>query len=834
MASNTDKRTVEIIMNGKKAEASMKEMKAAAAVLNKQLEKMPTNTKEFADKSKELKKVRTRLGEVSKEARSNNQNMSMMAKAQPQIFSMAKAGWAAVAAGIGLAASELQRIIAEYAKLNRVTQRYSELQGDALHQATGQAKALADTFDADVNEVLRASNTLAKTYGMTFQDSLEMIKKGYLQGADASGDFLSKINEYTPVMKQANIQAEDFVKLMVQEEKGTIFDDKLIDAVKTFAEQIRELTPAAKAALAPLGDAFNEDVIQRINSGKESMIDIFQDIIRKAREMGLNAQQTQTLIADLGGGPLEDLGGLENAFNNIDAAMKSNLDTLDDLGEKQKEQVDYAEKINTEYARLSANTKDLVEGTKNFFNVVLAESLSLLNRIIESYDTLDERIAKNLKNIKDATTEDLPQMISDSEKELTKLVKKQEDLNSLIDGGPGAMSDASYESLLRKLRETTLQVDTLKQKLVDLRAEEALRAKQANDAEWAADRDKQLEAQRLAEEKAKQEAAADERIAAEEAKEVNTEEVYDQNLELIGIEEQLAAKSIDLEVQKQNLINILRDQTLDKHKKRMAAQKAYDQMMFDNIMTGTNLIANSLSSVAEYIDEYSKFGKAVAVAEIFAQQGSAIANATAGAIKAAKDKGPAFPYVVGAYIATGISAAITGIGQALKAVNKSKPPEAPKYNSGGGATVSGGTTYAAGGATFYDQGRWSPIRSAGTFAGGGHVGSAHYGIIGERGAEWVAPNWMVDSPSYGPIIGMLEMIRANKFAAGGSTQAATPPPLDTSMFEKQTMLLGAVVQELQTQREQPKYAKIIWTNDDTTNSREEVEKQETIENFVKI
>ena len=66
-------------------------------------------------------------------------------------------------------------------------------------------------------------------------------------------------------------------------------------------------------------------------------------------------------------------------------------------------------------------------------------------------------------------------------------------------------------------------------------------------------------------------------------------------------------------------------------------------------------------------------------------------------------------------------------------------------------------------------------RNVGSFASGGHVGSASFGVIGERGAEWVGPNWMMRSPKYANIFGYLEAERrkATPFAVGGST-APTP------------------------------------------------------------
>lgn len=54
MATTTETKKIEIIANGKKANASFKEMSASVSILNNQLKKMTPGTAELAAKSKEL------------------------------------------------------------------------------------------------------------------------------------------------------------------------------------------------------------------------------------------------------------------------------------------------------------------------------------------------------------------------------------------------------------------------------------------------------------------------------------------------------------------------------------------------------------------------------------------------------------------------------------------------------------------------------------------------------------------------------------------------------------------------------------------------------------
>ncbi|MGJ3236402.1 hypothetical protein [Marivirga sp.] len=67
MASNQEQRKIEIIANGSKFNASFKDMAASARILDNQLKKLPANSQEFVEKSKQLKDVRGRMKGVKDE-----------------------------------------------------------------------------------------------------------------------------------------------------------------------------------------------------------------------------------------------------------------------------------------------------------------------------------------------------------------------------------------------------------------------------------------------------------------------------------------------------------------------------------------------------------------------------------------------------------------------------------------------------------------------------------------------------------------------------------------------------------------------------------------------
>jgi len=97
----------------------------------------------------------------------------------------------------------------------------------------------------------------------------------------------------------------------------------------------------------------------------------------------------------------------------------------------------------------------------------------------------------------------------------------------------------------------------------------------------------------------------------------------------------------------------------------------------------------------------------------------------------------------------------------------------------------------------------------GTFAGGGHVNKGQLGMIGERGPEWVAPNWMLNDTGYANIIGMLEEARVNKrtFAMGGSTASGAQKPVyaapSNTNSSVSTAKMEALLDKLITRLDEP-------------------------------
>ncbi len=112
--SNNETARVDVILNGQKANATLKEIEASARQLNAELRKLPVNSKEFAAKSEDLKKVKGRLSEIRGEVNATGLSMGKMADGFNKYFALATAG---IAAFTGLALS-IKNMISAQAELS--------------------------------------------------------------------------------------------------------------------------------------------------------------------------------------------------------------------------------------------------------------------------------------------------------------------------------------------------------------------------------------------------------------------------------------------------------------------------------------------------------------------------------------------------------------------------------------------------------------------------------------------------------------------------------------------------------------------------------------------
>ena len=276
----------------------------------------------------------------------------------------------------------------------RLTQQFTGKSGDDLKAFRNEVQAVADSFNADFRETLIATNALSKQFGISANEALQLVKDGFLSGADANGEFLDTLKEYPAYFKEAGISADQFVAIVAQTNKMGIFSDKGVDAIKEANLRLREMTTATAAALDGIGIS-SEQVQKDLQTGTKTTFDVIQDVSAKLAELPDNAATVGAAIADIFGGPGEDAGlqylrTLKDISTNMDE-VKGKAGVLAQLQEEQlQSQIELQNALSGLFDATGGNFETLTTQAKVFVNqgltAIIKGVIDVVNYFIELYN----------------------------------------------------------------------------------------------------------------------------------------------------------------------------------------------------------------------------------------------------------------------------------------------------------------------------------------------------------------------------------------------------------------------------------------------------------------
>lgn len=222
---------------------------------------------------------------------------------------------------------------------SKLTRDFTGLTGDAMKAARNEVQAVADMYDKDFREVLESANAMSKQFGISFQESMQLIEDGFVAGADVNGEFLENIKEYPAYFREAGLSASEFIAITTQANQAGIYSDKGIDVIKEGNLRIREMTKATAEALEGIGIS-SKQVQQDLADGSKTTFDIMQEVSEKLAEFPESSSEVGTALADIFGGPGED-AGLQYilTLKDIDKNLDNVKDRAGELGELQEEQL---------------------------------------------------------------------------------------------------------------------------------------------------------------------------------------------------------------------------------------------------------------------------------------------------------------------------------------------------------------------------------------------------------------------------------------------------------------------------------------------------------------
>jgi hypothetical protein len=393
MAKDT-KFNLTIEINGKQVANTLQGVGSELGKLNRDIKKLTPGTDEFVKKSAELHKARDQYkslkdevnntNNVLEEARGNwdnvisgflSGNLSQASEGLKgiagNIKGITKAAISFIATplgaaltavtGIGLGVKAWVGYNLEIEKTNQLVRDLTQESGDAVDLIRIRAEELSNTFDVDVKESIESAKSLAKGFGISYEEAFDIIEDGAIRGKLTSGEFLDSLKEYPVQFKNAGFSATEFADIVNAGIDLSIYSDKLPDAIKEFNLAITEQTPAAREALEnAFGPEFTGKLLDGLRDGSITAKDALAQISGEAERIGLNSQQAQLLTADLFKGAGEDAGGALNIFKAVNQALNDQKKPLTDIQLLQKQQLEANKELNLVQTQLFAS------GSKGF------------------------------------------------------------------------------------------------------------------------------------------------------------------------------------------------------------------------------------------------------------------------------------------------------------------------------------------------------------------------------------------------------------------------------------------------------------------------------------
>jgi hypothetical protein len=288
-------------------------------------------------------------------------------------------------------------------ELSAQVTNFTQITGEELTQVVATSQAIAVTYGKNVDEIVVAANSASKALGISFAQALDVVEVGFRKGADAQGQFLDGLKEYSVQFRDAGLSAEDFLRVSIASANEGIFSDKGLDAVKEFGLRINEQTKASRAALEnAFGKEFTDELFTNINNGSVTSGQAFGLITDKITETGVAGSQLQTIIADVFGGPGEDIGK-EFLITLGDVLQSTDDVTLStNLYQRQQEELF---KVNEQLKISEVAYNQTLATTGVEFEIATAKGKIFLNNVLSGILSYFEQVPNRLNAYKKAFAE---------------------------------------------------------------------------------------------------------------------------------------------------------------------------------------------------------------------------------------------------------------------------------------------------------------------------------------------------------------------------------------------------------------------------------------------
>lgn len=210
-----------------------------------------------------------------------------------------------------------------------LAKQVTKQEGAALESTTRNAIIFRDVFGEDIKESIKASDTMMINFGISSDESFNLLAQGAQKGLDKSGELLDSANEYAPYFNALGFTANQmFDTFAAGLEKGAFNLDKVGDAVKEFNIRVKDDSKGTNEAFTSLGlNASN--MAQTFAKGGPDAQKAFKQVVAAisnvqdpVKKNTIGVQLFGTMFEDLEKDVIKAMGSAQSQFDMTKNTME--------------------------------------------------------------------------------------------------------------------------------------------------------------------------------------------------------------------------------------------------------------------------------------------------------------------------------------------------------------------------------------------------------------------------------------------------------------------------------------------------------------------------------
>ncbi|AEA18611.1 MULTISPECIES: phage tail tape measure protein [Bacillus] len=221
--------------------------------------------------------------------------------------------------------------------LIKVYQNMRDVPYDELQMASEDVLTLAKIYDVDLNEATRGAGQLMSQFGLSTQETFDLLAAGAQEGLNYSDELFDNLSEYAPLFKQGGFSAQEMFTILANGTKSGSYNlDYINDLVKEFGIRVQDGSKGVSEGFGDLSEE-TQKVWKSFNEGKGTAADVFNVVLGDLQKMDDKVKANQIGVA-LFGVKWEDMGAeAVLSLNNVHGGLGDVTGRMDEMKKLQEE-----------------------------------------------------------------------------------------------------------------------------------------------------------------------------------------------------------------------------------------------------------------------------------------------------------------------------------------------------------------------------------------------------------------------------------------------------------------------------------------------------------------